>query len=269
MAGLSCPGVFSGSGVFSGHQLDDRQQKAHLTMRLFVLTGAGISAESGMGTFRDTDGIWSQFDPMKLATPEGFAQDPALVHDFYNARRQNLLEASPNAAHTALARLEDALTRRGGDLYLCTQNIDDLHERAGSRHVAHMHGELRKARCMSCHAVTPWDGPLGLADSCPSCHKQGSLRPHIVWFGEIPLYMDDIAHALEEADMFVSIGTSGSVYPAAGFVREARELGIRTSEINLDPSDNAYLFDERHYGPASEAVPQWVERMVKVLEARA
>ena len=231
-------------------------------MKLFVLTGAGISAESGMGTFRDTDGVWARFDPMKLASPQGFEQDPDLVQSFYNARRQSLLTAAPNPAHVALARLEDELGARGGELFLCTQNIDDLHERAGSRHVVHMHGELRKARCMVCNAVTQWDTDLGGHDDCRSCGTNGMMRPHIVWFGEIPLYMDDIQNALEDSDMFVSIGTSGAVYPAAGFVSEARQMGIRTCEINLEPSDNARVFEERHYGPASEAVPAWVEHIL-------
>ncbi len=237
-------------------------------MKIFVLTGAGISAESGMGTFRDTDGVWARFDPMKLCSPQGFAQDPDLVQSFYNARRQNLLSAAPNPAHAALARLGDALDASGGELLLCTQNIDDLHERAGSHHVVHMHGELRKARCMACNAVIAWDDDLGRDDTCPACHTTGMLRPHIVWFGEVPLYMDDIQHALEDSDLFVSIGTSGSVYPAAGFVSAARQMGIRTCEINLEPSENARVFEERHYGPAGEVVPEWVAGILKVLEAR-
>lgn len=231
-------------------------------MKIFVLTGAGISAESGMGTFRDTDGVWARFDPMKLCSPQGFEQDPDLVQSFYNARRHNLLSATPNPAHVALARLEDELGTRGGELFLCTQNIDDLHERAGSRHVVHMHGELRKARCMACNSVTAWDDDLGGLDDCPACGTTGMLRPHIVWFGEIPLYMDDIQHALEDSDLFVSIGTSGAVYPAAGFVGAARQMGIRTCEINLEPSENARVFEERHYGPASEAVPAWVKQVL-------
>ncbi|SHO66362.1 NAD-dependent deacetylase [Pseudoxanthobacter soli DSM 19599] len=240
----------------------DLAAKGHDAMKLFVLTGAGCSAESGLGTFRDKEGAWARFDPMKLATPEGFADDPDLVHAFYNARRGNLLTAMPNEAHRALARLEAELAARGGALFLCTQNIDDLHERAGSRSVAHMHGELRKARCLACGAVTAWDDDLGRNDTCPACGETGGLRPHIVWFGEMPLYMAEIQDALEEADLFVAIGTSGSVYPAAGFVGQARHMGIRTCEINLEPSDNAGLFDERYYGAATEAVPAWVERVL-------
>ncbi|TVR09459.1 MAG: NAD-dependent deacylase [Salinarimonadaceae bacterium] len=231
-------------------------------MRIFALTGAGVSAESGLGTFRDAGGIWARFDPMKLATPEAFARDPDLVHAFYDARRRNLLAAEPNAAHVALARLEAGLAARGGELFLCTQNIDDLHERAGSTRVAHMHGELLKARCLACGQTSRWREDMGVTASCPSCGETGRLRPHVVWFGEIPLDLDAIFAALAEADLFVAIGTSGSVYPAAGFVAEARALGIRTCEINLEPSDNAALFDERRYGRASEAVPAFVEAVL-------
>lgn len=231
-------------------------------MKLFILTGAGCSAESGLGTFRDKEGLWKRFDPMKLATPEAFARTPDEVHAFYNARRRNLLAAAPNAAHAALARLETGLAANGGELFLCTQNIDDLHERAGMRQVTHMHGELLKARCVRCEAVTPWTADLGRQAACPSCGAAGGLRPHVVWFGEMPLYMDDIAQALRRADLFVAIGTSGAVYPAAGFVEEARRMGIRTCEINLEPSDTADRFDDALYGPATEAVPAWVERIL-------
>jgi NAD-dependent deacetylase len=231
-------------------------------MNVFVLTGAGVSAESGLGTFRDKDGLWSRFDPMKLATPEAFAHDPDQVHAFYNMRRQNLLSAEPNAAHRALARLEIGLAERGGSLFLCTQNIDDLHERAGSQRVVHMHGELLKARCKACGDTMPWHEDLSVDVPCPSCRHSGGLRPHVVWFGEMPLEMDAIYDALLAADLFVAIGTSGSVYPAAGFVSEARGHGIRTCEINLEPSDNARQFDEGQYGPASEVVPFWVERIL-------
>lgn len=227
-------------------------------MHVFVLTGAGVSAESGLGTFRDRGGIWARFDPMRLATPEAFAREPERVHAFYNARRANLLAARPNAAHVALARLEAGLEARGGSLFLCTQNIDDLHEQAGSQRVHHMHGELLKARCAGCGAVMDRRGDLGVGIACPSCGRTGALRPHVVWFGEMPLGMDAIAAALRRADLFVAIGTSGSVYPAAGFVTEARRAGIRTCEINLEPSETARAFDETRYGPAGETVPQWV-----------
>ena len=235
-------------------------------MRIFILTGAGISAESGLGTFRDPNGLWARFDPMKLATPEAFAKDPNLVHAFYNARRKNLLEAAPNEAHRALARLESGIERLGGSLFLCTQNIDDLHERAGSQRVTHMHGELLKVRCRACRVVLPWREDLGMQTPCPACRQAGSLRPHVVWFGEMPHDLDTIYDDLERADLFVAIGTSGSVYPAAGFVAEARRAGIRTCEINLQPSDNAGQFDERRYGMAGEAVPAWADELLRSLE---
>jgi NAD-dependent deacetylase len=233
-------------------------------MRIFLITGAGVSAESGLGAFRDKDGtgIWARFDPMELATPEAFARDPLEVHAFYNARRRNLIAANPNAAHFALARLETALAERGGELTVVTQNVDDLHERAGSKRVIHMHGELLKARCGACEAIHPWREDLGLRDRCPACAGIGVLRPHAVWFGEMPLEMDEIYAALRKADLFVAIGTSGSVYPAAGFVSEARALGIRACEINLEPSDSARRFDERRYGPASDVVPAWVDEIL-------
>jgi NAD-dependent deacetylase len=231
---------------------------------IFVLTGAGISAESGLGTFRDQkgEGIWAKFDPMKLATPEAFARNPSEVLAFYDLRRRSLLNAEPNAAHFALARLEDALAKRGGNLALVTQNIDDLHERAGSRSVIHMHGELLKARCGRCEAVRPWLDDLSVMHACPDCGRVGTMRPHVVWFGEMPLGLDLIGGALRQADLFVAIGTSGAVYPAAGFVAEARAYGLRTCEINLEAADNADLFDEQRLGPASETVPSWVEELV-------
>jgi NAD-dependent deacetylase len=231
-------------------------------MKIFVLTGAGISAESGLGTFRDRDGVWTKYDLSEVATPEGFRKNPAKVRDFYNARRANLAGASPNAAHVALARLEAALDAVGGELYLCTQNVDDLHEKAGSQRVIHMHGELAVTRCAHCEALRPDPGPLTAEAVCEACHRDGGARPHVVWFGETPLRMDEIEDALFEADLFVSIGTSGSVYPAAGFVTEARAMGVATCEINLEPSANAYVFDEKLYGPASEVVPAWVEKIL-------
>jgi NAD-dependent deacetylase len=234
-------------------------------MKIFVLTGAGVSAESGLGTFRDKDGVWTKYDLSEVATPEGFARDPAKVRDFYNARRANLAGAAPNAAHLALARLETELTARGGALYLCTQNVDDLHEKAGSRRVIHMHGELAVTRCHHCEATRPDTAPLTAEAVCEACGRAGGARPHVVWFGETPLFMDEIEDALSEADLFVSIGTSGSVYPAAGFVTEARAMGVATCEINLEPSANAYVFDQKLYGPASETVPTWVEQVLASL----
>jgi NAD-dependent deacetylase len=236
-----------------------------MTRNIFVLTGAGISAESGLGTFRDTrgEGIWAKFDPMKLATPEAFARDPEAVLAFYDLRRRNLRDAKPNAAHFALARLENALAKRGETLTLVTQNIDNLHERAGSASVIHMHGELLKARCGRCEAVRPWLDDLTVSHVCPDCGRAGTMRPHVVWFGEMPLGMDRIDRALREANLFVAIGTSGAVYPAAGFVAGARAYGLRTCEINLEAADNADLFDEQRLGPASETVPAWVEGLVR------
>ena len=232
-------------------------------LNVFVLTGAGISAESGLGTFRDASGIWTQYDLSEVATPEGFARDPAKVRAFYNARRQNLATAAPNAAHAALARLQTGLAAKGGRLFLCTQNVDDLHEQGGCTDVIHMHGQLRVTRCHACEATWPDAGPLSGETLCERCGAAGTARPHVVWFGEVPLFMDEIEDALQEADLFVAIGTSGSVYPAAGFVAQARRLGIRTCEINLQPSDNARAFDERRYGKATEVVPAWVEEVLR------
>ena len=209
---------------------------------IVILTGAGISKESGLDTFRDADGIWNKYDLEDVATPEGFARDPDLVHDFYNARRARLPEVAPNAAHVALAELE---AERPGEVLLVTQNVDDLHERAGSRNLMHMHGELAKARCGACGNVTPWTDDLSVATACPACAEIGAMRPHVVWFGEMPLYMDDIYAALEACSLFLSIGTSGNVYPAAGFVSQVRSLGrARTVELNLEPSDGATAFAE-------------------------
>jgi NAD-dependent deacetylase len=232
-------------------------------MRIFVLTGAGVSAESGLSTFRDASGIWSKYDFREVATPEGFARDPAKVHEFYNLRRANLLNVEPNAAHRALARLQDELAARGDELWLCTQNVDDLHERAGSTGVVHMHGELLRARCLHCQEARDWRGDLSTFTPCPGCSARGGMRPDVVWFGEVPYFMDEIGEALAGADGFAAIGTSGSVWPAAGFALEARRAGVPTCEINLEPSETAALFDERLYGPASEMVPAWVERVLQ------
>lgn len=232
-------------------------------MNLFVLTGAGISAESGLGTFRDPGGLWRRFDPMRLATPEAFAAEPEEVHAFYNLRRQGVRGAAPNAAHAALVRLEAGLSARGGHLFLCTQNVDDLHERAGARAVTHMHGELMRARCTACGEGRPWTEDLSVETACPACGRRGGMRPDVVWFGEVPLHLDAIAEALDAADLFVAIGTSGAVYPAAGFVARARDAGISTHEINLAPSDTAGLFDAATYGPATQAVPAFVDGLLR------
>lgn len=236
--------------------------------RVVVLTGAGISAESGLGTFRDKDGLWTKYDLRDVATPEGFARDPSLVHDFYNARRRNLLEAEPNAAHFALAEWERAWMAEpqhdfpGRDFLLVTQNVDDLHERAGSERLLHMHGELLKIRCENCGSIRECRTDIDIASVCPACELPGYLRPHVVWFGEMPLYMDRIQHALETCDLFVSIGTSGNVYPAAGFVAEARRANAHTVELNLEASEGRSLFREAHDGPASEIVPFFVARLL-------
>lgn len=234
-------------------------------MRIFVLTGSGISAESGVATFRDADGIWAQVDVSEVATPEGFAANPEKVHAFYNARREGLPTVEPNAAHHALARLEAGLAASGGALTLVTQNVDDLHERAGSKQVIHMHGELAKARCGACGAVREYRDALSTETVCEACGRVGTMRPHVVWFGEVPLFMDEISDALTAADLFVSIGTSGAVYPAAGFVSQARMLGVETLELNLEPSENAATFGAGRYGKAGEIVPKWVDEVVAAL----
>jgi NAD-dependent deacetylase len=236
--------------------------RARASQHLVVLTGAGISKESGLDTFRDVDGIWSKVRLEDVATPEGFARDPARVHDFYNARRAQLLEAGvePNAAHVALARLEQEWP---GEVLLVTQNIDNLHERAGSRRIIHMHGELLKVRCESCAEVVSWYEALSMASVCPACGRSGWMRPHVVWFGEMPLEMNRIYAALEAAALFLSIGTSGNVYPAAGFVSHVREFTrAHTCELNLEPSTGATLFHEALYGPASRIVPEYVDKVL-------
>jgi NAD-dependent deacetylase len=231
--------------------------------RIVVLTGAGVSAESGMGTFRDKDGIWTRYDIEDVATPEGFARNPVLVHDFYNARRRALTDAAPNAAHHALARLEKAVMRTGGELLLVTQNVDDLHEKAGSQKLLHMHGELARVKCDACGVCGAWDADLFSDVECWRCGRAGVLRPDVVWFGEMPYGMDDIYRRLSACDLFVSIGTSGEVYPAAGFVMEAGMAGAHTIELNLEPSANARGFREGRYGPASQVVDEWVTDMIR------
>ncbi|ELY5939766.1 Sir2 family NAD+-dependent deacetylase [Cronobacter malonaticus] len=229
-----------------------------------VLTGAGISAESGIRTFRAADGLWEEHRVEDVATPEGFARNPQLVQKFYNARRRQLQqpEIKPNAAHLALARLEEAL---GDRFLLVTQNIDNLHERAGSKNVVHMHGELLKVRCSQSGQVLEWTGDVTPGDKCHCCQFPAPLRPHVVWFGEMPLGMDSIYEALARADVFIAIGTSGHVYPAAGFVHEAKLQGAHTVELNLEPSQVGSEFEEKHYGLASQVVPEYVEKLLKGL----
>ncbi|MCQ0987753.1 NAD-dependent deacylase [Jiella marina] len=226
---------------------------------IFILTGAGISAESGVQTFRDKDGVWSKVRIEDVATPEAFARDPVRVHEFYNTRRAGLRTVEPNPAHFALARLEE---RYPGQVTLVTQNVDNLHERAGCRNVIHMHGELAKAFCAHCGGKAEAAGDLSQALVCTSCNAPGGMRPDVVWFGEIPYHLDTIYERLMEAGLFVSIGTSGAVYPAAGFVAEARAAGIRTLELNLEPSEGTVLFDEARHGPASVLVPAFVKDML-------
>lgn len=224
--------------------------------RIVILTGAGVSAESGLGTFRDKDGLWARYDLADVATPEGFARNPGLVHDFYNARRANAVAALPNAAHLALARL---LSTHGATT-LVTQNIDDLHGCAGAQGVIHMHGQITRALCAACDHR--WDAPLVMAptDRCPAC-GMAATRPDIVWFGEIPYHMDIIHDAVATCDLFVAIGTSGEVYPAAGFVEMAGHFGAETLEINLDP-DAPGRFDRVMKGPATQTVPAWVAEVL-------
>ena len=226
---------------------------------IVILTGAGVSAESGLATFRGADGLWEGHRVEDVATPEAFKRDPALVHQFYDARRTKLASVEPNAAHQALARLDSEWR---GDFLLVTQNVDDLHERAGSSRIIHMHGSNVRGWCLACDERFAWAGPMGESASCPSCEATGRVRPDIVWFGEMPYEMDRIEEALRECDLFVSIGTSGAVYPAAGFVQTARYCGARTLEINLEPSLGSHFFDESRIGKASVKVPAWVEEVL-------
>lgn len=229
---------------------------------IVILTGAGVSAESGIDTFRSADGsgggLWERHRVEDVATPEAFARDPELVLRFYDMRRAAIQTKHPNAAHEALARLDREWP---GELLIVTQNVDDLHERAGATRVLHMHGEHLNAWCTACDVRSPWRGALIDRPACPACGAS-ALRPDVVWFGEMPYQMDEIHAALREADLFVSIGTSGAVYPAAGFVRTARELGARTLELNLEPSQGSRWFHEARQGPATEVVPAWVEEIL-------
>ena len=227
---------------------------------ILVLTGAGISAESGLATFRGPDGLWEGHRVEEVATPEAFVRDPELVYAFYDARRARADEVEPNAAHKALARLD---AEWPGELLIVTQNVDNLHERAGANRLLHMHGELNSGWCLACDERFGWHGPMGEGSACPVCQVAGRVRPDIVWFGELPYEMERIDQALMNADLFVSIGTSGAVYPAAGFVQTARYCGARTIELNLEPSQGSIFFDERRYGPAATLVPEWVEQILQ------
>ena len=231
---------------------------------IVILTGAGISAESGIRTFRASDGMWENHNVDDVATPEAFERNPHLVHRFYNERRQQLLspEIAPNLGHYALAELE---ARFPGTVLVVTQNIDDLHERAGSKNLLHMHGELLNLRCKESGVIYPMEGETRPEDLCLCCGEPGNLRPDIVWFGELPMHMQQIYSALEACDLFVSIGTSGHVYPAAGFVEVANASGALTVELNLEPSRVESSFDQRIYGPASEVVPEFVNEIIRQL----
>lgn len=231
---------------------------------ILVLTGAGISAESGIDTFRGSGGLWENHRVEDVATPEAFERDPELVLRFYDMRREQIQAKEPNLAHEALAMLDRDWP---GAFVIVTQNVDDLHERAAARlgveapRVLHMHGEHLNAWCTACDARSRWRGTLIERPACPAC-GEASLRPDVVWFGEMPYHMEAIYAALREADLFVSIGTSGAVYPAAGFVREAREMGVRTLELNLEPSQGSVWFHQSRFGPATEVVPNWVAEML-------
>lgn len=227
--------------------------------RIVILTGAGISAESGLATFRDPDGLWEQHDPMDLATPEAFQRDPALVYRFYNSRRDQLASVQPNAAHAAVARLQREFA---GDVFLVTQNVDDLHERGGSAQVCHMHGELLSMLCSACGKSMQAGQAFDSSSTCPSCEHRGGLRPDVVWFGEMPYFMEDIELRLADCDLFIAIGTSGLVYPAAGFVQQARARGASTLEINRESTDVASLFHHQRLGLASVEVPLLVEELL-------
>lgn len=234
---------------------------------IVVLTGAGLSAESGLSTFRDENGMWLIEDVEAVASIEGWRRDPQRVLDFYNPRRDGLDKVEPNAAHVALAKAQQAVIEAGGTFTIITQNIDDLHERGGAADVIHMHGELRKKRCHACEALSVYDAAIARTDVCASCGQAGSMRPHVVWFGEMPIGMEVCLDALAAADLFVSIGTSGAVQPAASFVAIAREGHAHTIEMNLKPSETARLFAETRYGPASQVVADWAWETIAGLPA--
>lgn len=228
---------------------------------IVILTGAGLSAESGLSTFRDKDGLWAKYDLAEVATPQGFARDPERVLAFYNMRRANARHARPNAGHIALVRLEREYS---GHVLTVTQNIDPLHEMAGTRNLIHMHGEIARMLCAHCGTRHdwPWDTELTVTTVCPACQATGGMRPDVVWFGEMPYHMERIYEALAGCDLFLSVGTSGTVYPAAGFIAEANAAGAHTVELNLEPSDGASLFAEAIHGPASQVVPAFVDRLL-------
>ena len=232
----------------------------HTPRSIVILTGAGISAESGVPTFRGPDGLWEGRRVEDVATPEAFARAPADVQRFYDLRRAALAGVHPNPAHVALAKLQAVLP---GAVSIVTQNVDDLHERGGAGDVIHMHGELLSALCLACGTPSRWAGDLGRAHRCPACGAPDRLRPDIVWFGEMPYHMTRIEAAIAACDTFVSIGTSGNVYPAAGYVELARRAGAHCLEINLEPSLGASRFHEVRHGPAGVLVPAWVDEVLR------
>ena len=228
---------------------------------IFILTGAGISAESGIATFRDPDGLWSKVRPEDVATIDAFRRNPDYVLGFYNMRRGQAKTYEPNAAHFALSELE---RRHTGTVTLVTQNVDSLHEAAGSENLLHMHGKHGEVWCMACNSRYPWTEELHTHTKCTNCGQAGAMRPNVVWFGEMPYHMDEIDRALSQCDLFLSIGTSGNVYPAAGFVAQARSLGrAHTVELNLEPSEGASMFNETIHGPATEIVPAFVNQILE------
>lgn len=229
-----------------------------INRNIVVLTGAGLSAESGLATFRDPNGIWAKYDVNDVATPQGFARNPHLVHEFYNMRRRAHTGVKPNAAHLALARLERELS----NVTIVTQNVDALHEAAGTSNLIHMHGEALRALCMQCEAKHDWLVDMSTETPCPCCGKTGGMRPDVVWFGETPYHMSHIAKLLSACDVFISVGTSGHVYPAAGFAATARKSGAHTVELNLEPSEGASHFAEAIYGPATIVVPAYINRLL-------
>jgi NAD-dependent deacetylase len=230
------------------------------TGNIFILTGAGISKESGLATFREQDGLWENHPIDDVATPQGFQKNPKLVHQFYNSRRKELKNVKPNAAHLALAKLEQAWP---GKVILVTQNVDDLHEQAGNKNILHMHGRLKEARCVETGKVVSWSDDLSASTACPCCDKKGNLRPNIVWFGELPFDMPLIFKSLDECDYFLSIGTSGNVYPAGGFAQQVVMKGkAKLIEFNVENSEISHLFSEHHVGPATETLPGFIDTLL-------
>lgn len=236
-----------------------RRLEGHEVKRIVILTGAGVSAESGLATFRDSNGLWEKHDPMQIATPEAFRRDPDLVYRFYNARRNQLQDVHPNDAHRALSRLQKEFS---GEVFLVTQNVDDLHERGGSDQVCHMHGELSSVLCQACNRTARVYEDYDARCTCPLCGKAGTLRPDIVWFGEIPYHMDAIGMLLRDCDLFIAVGTSGVVYPAAGFVQQALLNGAWTIEINQELSEVTGYFHQQRRGAATVEVVALVEELL-------